>query len=103
MATVTFKEASRIYPKTVRKAVDRLNLEIGDGEFVVLVGPSGCGKSTLLLAMAGLLAPSSGRVTVGGEQLLGPRLARRRRTQRIVGRHHQRRLGHHGEFVRHHL
>jgi multiple sugar transport system ATP-binding protein len=48
MATVTFKEASRIYPKTVRKAVDRLNLEIGDGEFVVLVGPSGCGKTTSL-------------------------------------------------------
>ena len=43
MATVTFEGATRIYPKSNRKAVDRLDLEIKDGEFLVLVGPSGCG------------------------------------------------------------
>ena len=45
MATVTFKAASRIYPRAKSKAVNGLNLEIRDGEFIVLVGPSGCGKS----------------------------------------------------------
>ena len=55
-------------------ALEHVGLSLPAGEAIALIGPSGCGKSTLLLAMAGLLAPSSGRVTVGGEQLLGPRL-----------------------------
>ena len=46
MATVTYDNASRIYPGTERPAVDALNLHVEDGEFLVLVGPSGCGKST---------------------------------------------------------
>ena len=54
MATVTFKEATRIYPGSTVPAVDKLDLEIGDGEFLVLVGPSGCGKSTSLRMLAGL-------------------------------------------------
>jgi multiple sugar transport system ATP-binding protein len=54
MATVTFREASRIYPGTENPAVDKLDLEVGDGEFLVLVGPSGCGKSTTLRMLAGL-------------------------------------------------
>ena len=54
MATVTFREASRIYPGTDSPAVDKLDLEVGDGEFLVLVGPSGCGKSTTLRMLAGL-------------------------------------------------
>ena len=41
MASVTFSEASRVYPGMKHPAVDRLNLEINDGEFLVLVGPSG--------------------------------------------------------------
>ena len=60
MATVTFKDASRIYPKATRKAVDQLNLEIDDGEFLVLVGPSGCGKTTSLRMLAGLEAVDEG-------------------------------------------
>ena len=48
MATVTFDNATRLYPGTEKPAVDKLDLEIADGEFLVLVGPSGCGKSTLL-------------------------------------------------------
>jgi len=54
MATVTYKSASRIYPGSTKPAVDALDLEIGDGEFLVLVGPSGCGKSTSLRMLAGL-------------------------------------------------
>src|ERR1035441_10464407 len=71
MATVTFKEASRIYPKTERKAVDRLNLEIGDGEFVVLVGPSGCGKTTSLRMIAGLEPVDEGGIFIGDQNVVG--------------------------------
>ena len=53
MATVTFENATRIYPGNDRPSVDALNLEIADGEFLVLVGPSGCGKSTLLNVFSG--------------------------------------------------
>ena len=64
MATVTFKDASRIYPKATRKAVDHLSLEVGDGEFVVLVGPSGCGKTTSLRMLAGLEAVDEGEILI---------------------------------------
>jgi multiple sugar transport system ATP-binding protein len=43
MATVTFDKATRVYPGADKPSVDKLDLEIGDGEFLVLVGPSGCG------------------------------------------------------------
>ena len=48
-----------------------IDLEIDNGEFVVLVGPSGCGKSTLLNVIAGLEASSAGRVTIGGRDVTG--------------------------------
>ncbi|WP_369135730.1 ATP-binding cassette domain-containing protein, partial [Modestobacter sp. I12A-02662] len=48
MASVTYESATRRYPGSERPAVDALDLEIADGEFLVLVGPSGCGKSTSL-------------------------------------------------------
>ena len=54
MATVTFDKATRMYPGGTKPAVDALNLDIQDGEFLVLVGPSGCGKSTSLRMLAGL-------------------------------------------------
>ena len=54
MATVTFDQITRVYPKSAKPAVDRLSLEVGDGEFLVLVGPSGCGKTTSLRMLAGL-------------------------------------------------
>ena len=60
MATVTFDQATRLYPGTERPAVDNLSLEIADGEFLVLVGPSGCGKSTSLRMLAGLEDVNSG-------------------------------------------
>lgn len=52
--------------------LEDLNLEISDGEFICLVGPSGCGKSTLLNVMGGLLSPSSGSISIDGEDVLGP-------------------------------
>ncbi len=54
MASVRFEKASRIYPGTTTPAVDKLDLTVNDGEFLVLVGPSGCGKSTSLRMLAGL-------------------------------------------------
>ena len=65
MASVTFSEASRVYPGMKHPAVDRLNLEIIDGEFLVLVGPSGCGKSTTLRMLAGLEPIDDGSVFIG--------------------------------------
>ncbi|UWX97586.1 sn-glycerol-3-phosphate ABC transporter ATP-binding protein UgpC [Arthrobacter zhaoxinii] len=65
MATVTFDQATRLYPGTERPAVDNLSLEIADGEFLVLVGPSGCGKSTSLRMLAGLEDVNSGRILIG--------------------------------------
>ena len=65
MATVTFSDASRVYPGADHPAVDKLNLDIGDGEFMVLVGPSGCGKSTSLRMLAGLEEVNSGTIAIG--------------------------------------
>ena len=65
MATVTFDNATRVYPGGTRPAVDKLNLEIGDGEFLVLVGPSGCGKSTSLRMLAGLEEVNDGAIRIG--------------------------------------
>src|SRR5215467_8422621 len=50
-------------------AVDDVDLAIADGEFMVLVGPSGCGKSTLLRMIAGLEAPTRGRVWIGSRDV----------------------------------
>jgi len=65
MATVSFQDATRLYPGSDHPAVDKLNLEIGDGEFMVLVGPSGCGKSTSLRMLAGLEEVNQGRIMIG--------------------------------------
>src|SRR6201993_1888579 len=65
MASVTFEKATRRYPDTTRPAVDHLDLQVGDGEFVVLVGPSGCGKTTSLRMIAGLETVDSGRIRIG--------------------------------------
>ncbi|QWF79608.1 ABC transporter ATP-binding protein [Amycolatopsis sp. CA-230715] len=65
MATITYDKASRRYPGAERPAVDALDLEIADGEFLVLVGPSGCGKSTSLRMLAGLEDIDDGAVWIG--------------------------------------
>ena len=66
MATVEFRQASRIYDPQKPPAVSRLNLEIADGEFLVLVGPSGCGKSTTLRMLAGLEPVDEGQILIDG-------------------------------------
>ena len=65
MATVTYDKASRLYPGADTPAVDALDLQIEDGEFLVVVGPSGCGKSTALRMLAGLEEVTSGRILIG--------------------------------------
>ncbi len=65
MATVTFDKATRLFPGSDRPAVDKLDIEIGDGEFLVLVGPSGCGKSTSLRMLAGLEDVNGGSIRIG--------------------------------------
>jgi multiple sugar transport system ATP-binding protein len=63
MATVTFDHVTKKYGEVV--AVDDLNLEINDGEFMVLVGPSGCGKTTSLRMIAGLEEITDGTLRIG--------------------------------------
>ncbi len=65
MAEVRFVEATRIYPGNDAPAVDALNLDIHDGEFMVLVGPSGSGKTTALRMLAGLEEVDAGAVFIG--------------------------------------
>jgi multiple sugar transport system ATP-binding protein len=69
MASVTFEQATRLYPGTTRPALDHLELTVGDGEFVVLVGPSGCGKTTSLRMIAGLETVDSGRIRIGTQDV----------------------------------
>ncbi|TMV91852.1 sn-glycerol-3-phosphate ABC transporter ATP-binding protein UgpC [Thioclava sp. BHET1] len=64
MAEITLKNVGKTYAGGVT-AVSEVNLEIRDGEFIVLVGPSGCGKSTLLRMVAGLEEISTGEVAIG--------------------------------------
>ena len=64
MAEVVLKNVDKVYPGNV-KAVSDFNMEIRDGEFVVLVGPSGCGKSTTLRMIAGLEEITAGTVAIG--------------------------------------
>ncbi len=65
MSTITFEGVSRVFPGSTQASVDGLDLEIADGEFLVLVGPSGCGKSTTLRMLAGLEEVTSGRILIG--------------------------------------
>ncbi|WP_066641128.1 ABC transporter ATP-binding protein [Serinicoccus hydrothermalis] len=69
MATVTYDKATRIYPGADTPSVDELEIEIADGEFLVLVGPSGCGKSTSLRMLAGLEEVNGGRILIGDKDV----------------------------------
>ncbi len=70
MASITIESASRTFADGTR-ALDKVSLAVGDGEFLVLVGPSGCGKSTLLRAVAGLEPLDGGRVLIGEADVTG--------------------------------
>ena len=63
MARVLLKNLTKRFGKVI--AVDKINLEIKDGEFLVLLGPSGCGKSTTLRLIAGLERPDEGEIWIG--------------------------------------
>jgi len=73
VATVFFDEATRRYAPGDSPAVDRVTLDIPDGEFLVLVGPSGCGKSTTLRMLAGLEPVNGGRILIDGHDQAGVR------------------------------
>jgi ABC-type sugar transport system ATPase subunit len=65
VAAVRLETVAKTYPGG-HVAIRHVDLDIDDGEFLVLVGPSGCGKSTLLRLLAGLETPTSGRIFIGG-------------------------------------
>jgi ABC-type sugar transport system ATPase subunit len=73
MAAIALEQITKTFPNG-HVAVRGVNLEVTDGEFMVLVGPSGCGKSTLLRLIAGLETPESGRIRLNADDvtLLGP-------------------------------
>src|ERR1700678_1634915 len=66
---ITLERVSKSYGDG-NVAVAELSLEVGDGELVVLVGPSGCGKTTTLRMINRLIEPTSGRILIGGENVL---------------------------------
>jgi multiple sugar transport system ATP-binding protein len=68
MAEITLDGITKVFADG-QEAVKDMNLEIGDGEFMILVGPSGCGKSTALRMIAGLEDITKGELKIGGEQM----------------------------------
>jgi ABC-type nitrate/sulfonate/bicarbonate transport system ATPase subunit len=82
MAALSAKDLGLVYGAGAGAtvALERLDLSVAAGDPVAIIGPSGCGKSSLLLAAAGLVAPTSGTLEVGGEHVGGPR----RRTALIL-------------------
>jgi NitT/TauT family transport system ATP-binding protein len=74
MGSIRFSNVSKIFGRNGAgiKALDDINLEIAEKEFVAIVGPSGCGKTTCLRIVAGFEQPTSGTVSVSGKQVKGP-------------------------------
>src|SRR5688572_32483558 len=70
MSEITLDKVTKRFPDGT-EAVKQLDLEIGDGEFLILVGPSGCGKSTALRMIAGLEDISDGELSIGGTVVNG--------------------------------
>src|SRR4051794_30685998 len=68
MASVALEGVRKVYPDGT-EAVATIDLEVADGDLLVLVGPSGCGKSTLLRMIAGLEEMTSGLVRIGGRSV----------------------------------
>lgn len=65
------KSFAKIENDEVTHALNEIDLTMESGEFISLVGPSGCGKSTILRLVAGLIAPTTGKVTVDGKEIRG--------------------------------
>ncbi|AEV83281.1 ABC transporter ATP-binding protein [Actinoplanes sp. SE50] len=77
-AKIVFENVGKTFRArgTTVTALQDINLQVQDGEFLVIVGPSGCGKSTLLDLLGGLAEPTSGRILVDGKPVTGPGLDR---------------------------
>ena len=75
MAEVRLERITKKYGQ--HKVVDEVNLDIADGEFLVLLGPSGCGKTTTLRMIAGLATPTSGTIRIGGADVTATPVRRR--------------------------
>src|SRR5512133_309209 len=71
MATLETRRLTKVFKKGAEGAVNDVDLETRDGEFLVFLGPSGSGKSTLLRMIAGLEEPTRGDVLIGGEVVTG--------------------------------
>ena len=69
MAEVTLRGVGKRFGRTL--ALDDVSLDVGDGDFVVLLGPTGAGKTTTLRLIAGLDAPDSGDIRIGGRSVNG--------------------------------
>lgn len=72
MEFVTFENVSLAYDEGGPLAIENIDIEVRENEFVAVVGPSGCGKSTLMKLVSGLREPSAGYVYLGGRQVGGP-------------------------------
>ena len=74
--TLRLKDVSKSFAKVendeVTHALNHVNITMESGEFISLVGPSGCGKSTILRLVAGLIAPTTGKVSVNDKEIEGP-------------------------------
>lgn len=66
------KSFAKVEQDEVTHALNAVNLTMESGEFISLVGPSGCGKSTILRLVAGLIPPTTGQLTVNGQEITGP-------------------------------
>ena len=66
-AVVSIRGLSKVFPRGDVSALQGIDLEVGQGEFISLIGPSGCGKSTLLRIIGDLVTPSSGEIMVNGK------------------------------------
>ena len=82
MANVQFKNLFKNYGDV--KAVHNFNLDIDEGEFIVLVGPSGCGKSTTLRMIAGLEDITSGHIYIDKKVINWPKLTLRRTVYNFI-------------------
>jgi NitT/TauT family transport system ATP-binding protein len=76
MSLLVLDKVSRVFPGMRRaeptRALEPIDLAVGEADFVTILGPSGCGKSTLLRIVAGLETPSTGRVLLDGRPVVGP-------------------------------
>lgn len=73
MAQIELKDVCLSYftLKQETEAIRKINMAIGAGEFISIVGPSGCGKSTMLSLISGMYRPTSGKVLIDGQEVIG--------------------------------